>query len=41
MKILYITDHLRGGGAEQQFAHIVNNIPAENIFILPKIKEFD
>ena len=38
MKILYITDHLRGGGAEQQFAHIVNNIPAEKYIYLTEDK---
>lgn len=26
MKILYVIDHLQGGGAEQQFVHIVNNV---------------
>ena len=26
MRILFVIDHLRGGGTEQQFVHIVNNI---------------
>ncbi len=29
MKILFITDHLGGGGAEQQFVNIANNVNAE------------
>lgn len=29
MKILYVIDHLGGGGAEQQFVHIVKNAGAE------------
>jgi glycosyltransferase involved in cell wall biosynthesis len=34
MRILYVIDHLRGGGGEQQFIHIVNNVDAEKFVYL-------
>jgi glycosyltransferase involved in cell wall biosynthesis len=34
MKILYVIDHLVGGGAEQQFVNIVNNVNAEKLVFL-------
>ncbi len=34
MRILYVIDHLRGGGAEQQFINIVNNVNAEKCVYL-------
>jgi len=34
MKILYVIDHLGGGGAEQQFVNIANNVKAEKLVYL-------
>jgi len=34
MKVLYVIDHLGGGGAEQQFVNIANNIKAEKLVFL-------
>lgn len=38
MRILYVIDHLHGGGAEQQFVHIANNFQGKKLIYLTQDK---